>query len=128
MSSHLLLLAACVDPTAPATASAGCPAGEFLDGEACVPYSCGTGTWSDVEGDYFVGPGDSIQSAADEAGAAGGGVVAVAAGAYVESLVLTEAHDGVQIAGRCAEMVVIDGSAGNLESGCAHQAKARSWS
>jgi len=28
----LVLLAACVDPTAPASTSAGCPAGEILDG------------------------------------------------------------------------------------------------
>ena len=39
-------------------------------------------------------------------------MVAVAAGNYVENLLLTRDHDGVHLAGRCRELVVLDASEG----------------
>ncbi|MDP6935208.1 MAG: right-handed parallel beta-helix repeat-containing protein, partial [Myxococcota bacterium] len=49
------------------------------------------------------------------------GMVAVAAGTYVENLYMDSGHSGVHLAGRCMELVVIDGSEGseeNWEEGC----------
>jgi len=103
-----------------------CPTGEVLDGETCVPEACGVGTWGDlpVDGDTVYvaagGTGDgtveqplgSIQAALDLAGEQGGGLVAVAAGRYLETLSMGKDHDGVTLAGRCRELVTIDGSEG----------------
>ena len=55
-------------------------------------------------------PFDRIQEAADALGSDGGGGVAIAGGTYVENLELDAAHEGVVLAGRCAELVTIDGS------------------
>ncbi len=57
-------------------------------------------------------PFSTIQAGADAAGARGGRLVAIASGTYRESLALGSRHDGVTLAGRCAEQVAIDGSAG----------------
>ncbi|MDP6931928.1 MAG: hypothetical protein QGG40_03390 [Myxococcota bacterium] len=46
-----LLLTACGTDPEPLT----CAEGELLDGDACVPEACGTGTWGDLETD-----GDTI--------------------------------------------------------------------
>ena len=104
--------------------------GEFLDdfADGCVPQSCGIGRWGNQEvgeDTFYVdahaagggdGSGDApfstIQVGLDAAGEAGGGMVAVAAGTYVENLLLTQAHDGVRLAGRCQELVVVDAGAG----------------
>ncbi|MDP6935741.1 MAG: right-handed parallel beta-helix repeat-containing protein, partial [Myxococcota bacterium] len=43
-------------------------------------------------------------------------MVAVAAGTYVENLFLTSDHSGVHLAGRCRELVTIDGSGGSPEN------------
>ena len=99
---------------------------EYPDG--CVPEECGAGRWGDLEVDGdtvcvdFAAPGggdgsaespfDIIQDGLDAAGGAGGGLIAVAAGTYVENLLLTGDHDGVHLAGRCRELVVLDGSEG----------------
>jgi len=126
----LLLLAACSGGPGPddgphATDPTGtCPTGEVLDGETCVPEACGVGTWGNlpVEGDTVYvaagGAGDgtaeqpfgSIQAALDLAGERGGGLVAVAAGTYLEPVIMGQDHDGVTLAGRCRELVTIDGS------------------
>ena len=98
---------------------------EYPDG--CVPAACGVGLWGnlEVEGDTIYvdasadeggdGSGDapftSIQDGLDAAGDSGLMVV-VAAGTNVENLVLTEDHDGVHLAGRCQELVVMDASEG----------------
>ena len=102
---------------------------EFLDEfpDGCVPQACGIGRWGNLEVDgetVFVdvhageggdgseqAPFTSIQAGLDAAGN-GGGTVAVAAGTYAENLTLTGDHDGVWLAGRCRELVVVDGGGG----------------
>ena len=114
-----LLLSGC--PAAPEPA---CPEGQVqdVDSEECVPERCGTGAWGLLErtgetvhvapwgDDGWDGsqewPYRTIQKGADEAEH----LVAVAAGAYLENLALDGDHDGVEIAGRCPELVVVDGS------------------
>lgn len=95
----------------------------MLDGTTCVPAACGVGPWGNADvsaSAWFVasggsgdgteaGPMGSVQEAADAA-AAEGGLVAVSAGVYAESLALGKEHDGVRIVGRCAAMVTLDGS------------------
>lgn len=99
-----------------------------LDEAACVPESCGVGTWGNVEVDdatihvdgagLHAGDGSitepflSVQEGVDEAAARGGATVVIAAGSYLENVRLTNEHDGVSILGRCKELVTIDGSAG----------------
>ena len=109
----------------PAEEPPACPVGEVQDAETgeCVPEHCGTEAWGLIErtgetihvapwgDDGWDGsaewPYRTIQHGADEAG---DGLVAVAAGTYVENLELDGDHDGVEIAGRCIELVAIDGS------------------
>jgi len=105
----------------------------FLDDEGeCVPAACGTGTWGDLELDESTvyvdiaaaeggdgsqaAPFTSIQEGLDAAGDADGGLVAVAAGSYPETLDLDRSHGGVHLAGRCKELVVIDASAGDEDT------------
>ncbi|MDP6935736.1 MAG: hypothetical protein QGG40_22640, partial [Myxococcota bacterium] len=89
----------------------------------------GTGTWGDLETDgdtIYVdasaedggdGSKDSpftvIQEGLDAQGK--NGMVAVAAGTYVENLQINSDHTGVHLAGRCRELVVVDGSEGDEE-------------
>ncbi len=135
--SLLLLLPGCHRPDAvpPGDDSApgpvSCAEGELLDGDACVPTACGVGTWGNllvdgntvyvnaaaaVDGDGSgAAPLKSIQAGVDLAGDRGGGLVAVAAGTYVEVIAMDSGHDGVTLAGRCKELVVIDGSEGGKE-------------
>ncbi len=130
----LALLTACGGPDAPRLADdsaplvASCAEGEVLDGDACVPEACGVGTWGTlpvdentvyvdvtaaVDGDGSESaPLTSIQAGADLAGDRGGGLVAVAAGTYVEVVAMNSGHDGVVLAGRCRDLVTIDGSEG----------------
>ena len=105
-----------------------CEEGTVADGDSCVPEACGVGTWGDLPVDgatvyvdvAAAGDGDgsadapftSIQAGLDAAGAAGGGLVAVAAGTYGETLSVTSDHAGVSLAGRCAELVLVDASTG----------------
>ncbi len=109
-----------------------CAEGWLADGGACVPEHCGTGSWGDLEvdgttvyvdieaaegGDGSEGsPLRSIQPALDLAGSRGGGVVAVATGTYAETLALTSDHAGVQLAGRCRELVILDASVGDEDT------------
>ncbi|MFZ5480943.1 MAG: right-handed parallel beta-helix repeat-containing protein [Myxococcota bacterium] len=119
----LLLGLACKPSEAPGNPEITCASGELVDGDACVPASCGVGAWGDAEADAAVfvqagasEPGDgsrespfpSIQAGADAASEAGGGLVAIAGGTYSEALVLGEHHDGVRLAGRCRELVIVD--------------------
>ncbi len=113
--------------TGPAT-EPDCDTGILDDDGDCVPAACGSGTWGDLEldeGTVYVdiaaaeggdgsdtAPFTSIQAGLDAAGDAGGGMVAVAAGSYPEALALDRGHDGVRLAGRCWELVIIDASAG----------------
>ena len=103
-----------------------CAEGTVADGDVCVPEACGIGTWGDlpVDGDtvYVDGAADpggdgsedaplaSIQDGLDLAGSRGGGQVAVAAGSYSEALALDHGHAGVDLAGRCRELVTLDAS------------------
>ena len=108
----------------------GCGAGEVedYDGE-CVPQDCGDTLWGYLEVDeqtVFVdanagaggdgseaAPFDVLTDGVNGAGVAGGGLVAVAKGTYVENVTLTGEHGGVRIAGRCPELVLVDGSGGD---------------
>ena len=105
-----------------------CDTGQLEDDGECVPAACGTGTWGDLQtddGTIYVdiaaseggdgseaAPFASIQAGLDAAGAAGGAMVAVAAGTYPETLELGLTHDGVHLAGRCRDLVTIDASVG----------------
>ena len=103
---------------------------EFLDDfpDGCVPQACGIGRWGNLEIDrdtVYVdanaaedgdgsedAPFTSIQGGLDAAADKGTGVI-VAAGTYFENLFLNENHDGARLAGRCQELVVVDGSGGD---------------
>lgn len=122
----LILLSACVDQTAKSVVNVTCPEGELLDGSTCVPEECGLGLWGGVPVDadaVYVDVGaaeggvgssarplTSIQAGVDLAGDRGGGLVAVAAGVYREAVSMGNAHDGVTLAGRCRELVTLDGT------------------
>ena len=98
---------------------------EFPDG--CVPAECGVGPWGALdlgEGVVFVDgraaeggdgteatPLRSIQVALGQAPAEGG-KVAVAAGIYEENLVLPPNANGLLLAGRCRDLVILDASQG----------------
>ena len=123
MSFLALLLVACGEP--PPTFLT-CAEGELLDGDACVPEACGTGTWGNLETDddtvYVDGSAEAggdgsmdrpftvIQEGLDAQEERA--MVAVAAGTYVENLTMDSEHSGVHLAGRCRELVTIDGSEG----------------
>ncbi len=109
--------------------SGACPYFQLQDDAGvCVPDACGTSLWPEgVDGDtIFVDGGaadggdgseatplQTVQAGVDAAGARGGGLVAVAAGTYAENLVLGDGDAGISVAGRCRELVVLDGSAGD---------------
>ncbi len=106
-----------------------CTDGWLADRGECVPEACGTGSWGDLPVDASTvhvdasAPDDgdgsaeaplrSIQPALDLAGSRGGGLVAVAAGTYAETLEFTTDHAGVHLAGRCRELVILDASVGD---------------
>ena len=120
-AAALLVFAAACQPEEPPA----CPIGQVQDTDTseCVPEHCGADAWGLLErtgetihvapwgDDDWDGsaewPYRTIQQGADEAD---GGLVAVAAGTYVENLELDGDHDGVEIAGRCLELTAIDGS------------------
>ncbi|MDP6932095.1 MAG: right-handed parallel beta-helix repeat-containing protein, partial [Myxococcota bacterium] len=121
-----LLVSACgTDPDPPT-----CAEGQLLDGEQCVSEACGTGTWGNLETDgdtiYVDGTAQSggdgsmdrpfagIQEGLDAQGK--DGMVAVAAGTYVENLQVSSDHSGAHLAGRCRELVTIDGREGSEEN------------
>ncbi len=125
------LLSACAAPSSRKPTPdpvASCAEGELLDGDGCVPEACGVGTWGSLpvgEDTVYVdlaapggdgseaAPLNSIQAAVDLAGDRDGGLVAVAAGTYVEVISMDSGHDGVTIGGRCRDLVTIDGSEGD---------------
>lgn len=119
-----LLLAGCPEPLPSGVAP--CADGEVLDGETCVPAACGTGTWGDVaphpeqttfyvlagaaEGDGTEGsPLPTISAAMEAATGVVGGKIVIGAGHYLERLSFSRAHDGLELQGRCTEMVTVDG-------------------
>ncbi len=122
----MVLLTACPTP-APEDVPHSCDPGFVADGDTCVPEACGSGTWGALELDGTTvhvdasaepggdgraeAPVTTILAGIDLAGAAGGGMVAVAAGTYVEVLDLSSDHAGVHLAGRCRDLVVLDVSA-----------------
>ncbi len=125
----LLLFAACSPPPGDGdNRASACAEGYVSDGDACVPETCGTGRWGTLPVDdatVFVSldaddggsgsedaPLPSIQAALDLAGARGGGLVAISAGTYPETLVLDSTHANVRLAGRCRELVEFDASVG----------------
>ena len=111
----------------------GCPEGEQLDGEVCVPLDCGLGEWGDLpalaelEGGAAVWvatwgdrdwsgtidqPFDRIEDAALAVTEQGGGLVLVASGVYDRNLSLGTAESLARIVGRCAALTVVDGHGG----------------
>ncbi len=131
LPAALLTLVAlgCPQPPGKGPLDAGaCAEGWLVDGDSCVPEACGEGTWGTLAVDdatiYVDGqagsdgdgsaqaPLGSIQEALDLAGGRGGGLVAVAAGTYAETLAMTTDHAGVRLAGRCRELVTLDASVG----------------
>ncbi len=124
---------ALVRDTGPAGDSGpACDSGQIDDDGECVPAACGSGTWGDLDLDKSTvyvdvaaaeggngsqdAPLSSIQAGLDAAGDAGGGMVAVAAGSYAETLELGYSHAGVHLAGRCQELVIIDASEGGSQT------------
>ena len=120
----LPLLLACTEPSPTPVEEVPCAEGELLDGESCVPEACGLGPWGDLaltdttiyvdgvtDGDGSMdAPFRTIQQGADAAYLQGGGDVAIAAGTYVENVVLDSHHVDVNLMGRCRALVVVDGS------------------
>ncbi len=114
-----LLLPGCPSP------DEGCGEAEVVDEDTgtCVPARCGSSRWPASEhlGDSpvfvaewgdddwdgsrdrpFASPARGVEAARDD----GGGAVAIAAGLYpVEALNLGSAEDGIDLVGRCAELV-----------------------
>lgn len=118
------------DEPMPHSGETPCGTGLVAEGDLCVAEACGTGPWGDagVEARWFVsqqgdvGPagehaygdiGDAVKAAEAEGG---GGTIAVAAGSYVERLVVYDEAAGIRVVGRCAELVTIDGSEGRIGS------------
>ncbi len=105
-----------------------CASGFIADGESYVPEACGAGTWGELVVDdstVYVdlgaaeggdgsdeAPLQSIQAALDLAGDRGGGLVAVAAGTYNETLVIGSDHGNVHLAGRCRDLVTLQARGG----------------
>jgi len=100
-----------------------CAAGELWDGAACVPERCGTDPWPTGLPDDAVyvdaaapsggdggraAPWARIGDALDAVGQ--DAVVAVAAGTYPEGLGLEGRVSGLDLRGRCPELVVVDAS------------------
>lgn len=129
-----LLIPACTESPAPTptpTSATLCEEDEVLDGELCLPEACGAGMWGDLPVDGLTvyvdvgaaeggdgseaAPLTSVQAGVDSAGERDGGLVAVAAGTYSEVIAMGDDHKGVTLAGRCREMVTIDGSGGDKD-------------
>ena len=120
-----LCLAGC--PVEPPPTVTSCAEGELLDGVDCVPADCGVGLWGDVQPDpegttwYVLAGSDAAGDGAEErpfatisagmeaATAAPGGRIVIGAGHYPERLAFSRAHDGLDLVGRCTELVTLDG-------------------
>jgi hypothetical protein len=120
------LLAACTDPP---PSDLVCGEGDVLDGERCVPESCGVGSWGhngDLEAVFAApsplgdrdgdgsrdAPFDRVEVAMDTSFTAGHGVVVLADGRYLESISFGRRGDGVRLVGRCPELTILDGGGG----------------
>ncbi len=106
-------------PTDTATSTGDCGTGEVWDQDGCVPEACGRGSWGNLP------PGNDaawVDASAPEGGdgsrdfplrVIADGLstrkqfVYVAGGTYLENVVV---GGGVELAGRCSEMVTIDAS------------------
>ncbi len=114
------------DDDATAPPGTECDDGYVDDGGTCVPEACGAGTWGDLalpDDAVYVhasaadggdggedAPLATIQGGLDRAAELGASAVAVGAGTYVENVELGSEHDGIALIGRCADLVVLDGS------------------
>lgn len=120
-----LVLVGCA-ASVPAPSPPECAEGEALDGDGCVPVGCGVGPWGDLPVDadtIYVdrsasaggegtasAPLTTIQAGVDLAAERDGALVAVAAGTYVENLVMGDGYKDIDLEGRCRDLVTIDGS------------------
>jgi hypothetical protein len=102
------------------------------DAEPAVEDPCGDGLWGHLPVDadtVFVdaqataggdgsetAPLRTIQEGIDSAAEQGRTLVAVAAGTYVETVEVREIHGGVELRGRCMDLVTIDGADGSLQT------------
>lgn len=114
-----LLLLACTHPDTDTgePAPLECEEGELLDGERCVPEACGLGPFGGLEADLYVDASSSggqgtqqapFSTISEALAAAGEGQsIAVAEGTYAENLLLEV--EEVELHGRCAELVVVQG-------------------
>ncbi len=105
--------------------TASCPSGEHLEGDSCVPDSCGIGAWAGIdrtgavvhvaawgseEGDGSeADPVASIASGVERAADGAADVIAVDVGTYVGSLSFSRAISSLRIEGRCAAGVIVEG-------------------
>lgn len=121
-----LLLVGCVDPPGPTTVAV-CGPDELDDAGVCVPAPCGTGPWGnrvplDDGPTWYVladaeAPGEGtaerpyplIASALEDASGAVGGRILIGAGTYRERLAFSRGQDGLELEGRCPELVTLDG-------------------
>lgn len=98
----------------------------------CVPAACGVGPWGGLavgEGTIYVdaaaveggdgsatSPLRSIQEGIDAVTASDGDLVAIAGGTYVENVAMSDDQHGITLAGRCSDLVIVDGSAAEASS------------
>ena len=107
---------------APLALTLGCKKDPVVVPPPAAEDPCGEGTWGALPVDadtLYVASGGGGDGTADSPFAtitaamqawSPGHWIAVAAGTYVENLVLGPEQDGLRIAGRCSDKVVVDGS------------------
>ncbi len=130
----LVLVVACKNPppTLSIDSALRCADGEIASGTECVPEACGSEPWGALETEpntvyvdaSAASGGDGnvktpFARISDGIGSIGGdgGVVAVAAGTYFETIRLDSDHNGIRVAGRCSELVTVDASTGESDGG-----------
>ncbi len=107
-----------------------CPEGQLEDQGRCVSVDCGRGAWgnldldeetiyvdAEAEDDGDGGEGAPLRTLSEGlamAGELGWSTVAVAEGVYEENPEIGAELGGLRLAGRCAELVVLEGGSAPL--------------